>query len=191
MFLSTQKWLNLPVILFKVGFLSHPQTAYPSYLTPPLSLNHSNLTMAANLGLTHHNGHHGLRISPQNMQNMVNSLPQMRLTPPQQQQQHCPQQTQLAPQSSAIPITSPNHLSVSSPDSIGPGSPNSISGKEKLSSDTNNPGNNNELGNVENGTNALNMTINTSTDLRTNSIATLRIKAKEHIENINKGLTIV
>lgn len=39
--------------------------------------------------------------------------------------------------------------------------------------------------------NAVNMTINTSTDMRTNSIAALRIKAKEHIENINKGLTIV
>lgn len=38
-------------------------------------------------------------------------------------------------------------------------------------------------------TNAVNMTINT--DMRTNSIAALRIKAKEHIENINKGLTIV
>lgn len=36
---------------------------------------------------------------------------------------------------------------------------------------------------------ALNMTVNHSTDMRTNSIATLRIKAKEHLENINKGMT--
>jgi hypothetical protein len=28
-----------------------------------------------------------------------------------------------------------------------------------------------------------------STDMRSNSIATLRIKAKEHLENISKGLT--
>lgn len=34
----------------------------------------------------------------------------------------------------------------------------------------------------------LNMTLNS--DIRTNSIAALRIKAKEHLENINKGLTI-
>ena len=30
-----------------------------------------------------------------------------------------------------------------------------------------------------------------STDIRTNSIAALRIKAKEHLENINKNLTMV
>lgn len=37
---------------------------------------------------------------------------------------------------------------------------------------------------------ALNMSMNNS-DMRTNSIATLRIKAKEHLESINKGLTMV
>lgn len=37
---------------------------------------------------------------------------------------------------------------------------------------------------------ALNMTMNNS-DMRSNSIATLRIKAKEHLESINKGLTMV
>jgi hypothetical protein len=52
-------------------------------------------------------------------------------------------------------------------------------------------------------TSALNMTISPSTtvavassspvsgDIRTNSITALRIKAKEHLENINKNLTIV
>lgn len=39
--------------------------------------------------------------------------------------------------------------------------------------------------------NALNMSVNTATDMRTNSIATLRIKAKEHLESISKGLTMV
>lgn len=38
---------------------------------------------------------------------------------------------------------------------------------------------------------ALNMSINTPSDMRTNSIATLRIKAKEHLDNINKGITLV
>lgn len=37
---------------------------------------------------------------------------------------------------------------------------------------------------------AVNMSMNNS-DMRTNSIATLRIKAKEHLESINKGLTMV
>lgn len=45
---------------------------------------------------------------------------------------------------------------------------------------------NNEVPNKEI---ALNMTMN-NTDMRTNSIATLRIKAKEHLESINKGLAI-
>lgn len=40
--------------------------------------------------------------------------------------------------------------------------------------------------------NAVNMTISPqATDIRTNSIAALRIKAKEHLENINKNLTMV
>lgn len=41
---------------------------------------------------------------------------------------------------------------------------------------------------------AINMTISPqagTTDIRTNSIAALRIKAKEHLENINKNLTMV
>lgn len=41
---------------------------------------------------------------------------------------------------------------------------------------------------------AINMTISQqagTTDIRTNSIAALRIKAKEHLENINKNLTMV
>jgi hypothetical protein len=41
-------------------------------------------------------------------------------------------------------------------------------------------------------TNSVNMTtVNPSSDMRSNSIAALRIKAKEHLENISKGLTIV
>lgn len=81
-------------------------------------------------------------------------------------------------------LTSPQNLSVSSNDSISPGSPSdSTSGKMKFDEGE---------GIVEkNGTGAaVNMTVSHSSDMRTNSIATLRIKAKEHIENINKGLTI-
>lgn len=35
-----------------------------------------------------------------------------------------------------------------------------------------------------------NKDIGLNTDMRTNSIATLRIKAKEHLESINKGLAM-
>lgn len=37
---------------------------------------------------------------------------------------------------------------------------------------------------------ASNKDIGLNTDMRTNSIATLRIKAKEHLESINKGLAM-
>lgn len=37
---------------------------------------------------------------------------------------------------------------------------------------------------------ATNKDIGLNTDMRTNSIATLRIKAKEHLESINKGLAM-
>lgn len=48
--------------------------------------------------------------------------------------------------------------------------------------------------NLKDGGAAINMTISQqsgTTDIRTNSIAALRIKAKEHLENINKNLTMV
>lgn len=153
----------------------------------------------ANLGLTHHNGPHGLRISPQ-MTTMPPMSGAMRLSPsqhptvnvtqPQLTVHSSPTSLSLAVQQQPPPapppnLTSPPNLSVSSNDSISPGSP-SDSTSDKIKFDDGE-------GVVEknNGTGtAVNMTINNSSDMRTNSIATLRIKAKEHIENISKGLTI-
>ncbi|XP_063697979.1 retinal homeobox protein Rx [Culicoides brevitarsis] len=200
--LPVDPWLSPPLLSALPGFLSHPQTVYPSYLTPPLSLGHNNLAMAANLGLAHHpNNPHGLRISPQGM--MAGGMPpQMRLSPqmsgpPSNSGAGTPNPCSTPPNLPSIPppgtmrhITRspplpPQTLSrVSSPDgSISPGSPGSI----KCGKDEENEANVN--GGAKEVTNAVNMTINTSTDMRTNSIAALRIKAKEHIENINKGLT--
>ncbi|CAO1319729.1 unnamed protein product [Diamesa hyperborea] len=106
-------WLSPPLLSALPGFLSHPQTVYPSYLTPPLGLNPSNINMSQ-LAMSH--GHpNGLRISPQS-------------------------------------IPTPSHM-------------------QQLSlAQRHSP---------------------TTSDVRTNSIAALRIKAKEHLENINKNLTMV
>lgn len=168
---------------------------YPSYLTPPLSLNPSNPLSMSNLGLGHPNGPHGIRISPQ-MAAMPPMSAAMRLSPPQHvtvsqpplSAHSSPTGLPLAPPPPSN-LTSPQNLSVSSNDSISPGSPNdNSSGKIKFDDAVD--GITEKNGTPGTATAAVNMTINSSTDMRTNSIATLRIKAKEHIENINKGLTI-
>lgn len=69
-------------------------------------------------------------------------------------------------------------------------SPNSSASPENLSNDKI-IAESNEYGdsvNDLNATNSKDITINS--DMRSNSIATLRIKAKEHLESINKGLAI-
>lgn len=69
-------------------------------------------------------------------------------------------------------------------------SPNSSASPENLSNDKI-IAESNEYGDSINdltATNNKDITINS--DMRTNSIATLRIKAKEHLESINKGLAI-
>lgn len=69
-------------------------------------------------------------------------------------------------------------------------SPNSSASPENLSNDKI-IAESNEYGDSVNdltATNSKDITINS--DMRSNSIATLRIKAKEHLESINKGLAI-
>lgn len=191
------------------GFLSHPQTVYPSYLTPSLTLAPSNLTMSS-LGLGHHNSPQSLRISPQSMSTLspqMTAPPNMRLSPPQQNGQAPPHnlsiniQRHTPPNNNNIPLSSPQNLSMSpshgvrmtppvgirlptsssSPHTSNPSSPDKHSSKMSDSMD---------VSDICNKDNAVNMTINNS-DMRTNSIATLRIKAKEHLESLNKGLTRV
>ncbi|XP_039439731.1 retinal homeobox protein Rx isoform X1 [Culex pipiens pallens] len=287
--LPVDPWLSPPLLSALPGFLSHPQGVYPSYLTPPLSLNPSNLGMTQ-LGLGHPNGPQNLRISPQGMSAMsphhhqMGAHNQMRLSPPHHTNNHlnhaqnlsmgphhtvAPPAPQPPPPTAApnqhsnqgsnarhsplggasgggipsqspggapqlasvnIPITSPSPQNLSltppglrSPPSLSssnananghqPGlSPNSSS-TSSSSNTTLSPGAtaagqfhqqvdacSSPLEAVSGGgggkdgptttTAALNMTVNHhSTDMRTNSIATLRIKAKEHLENITKGMT--
>ncbi|XP_055609397.1 retinal homeobox protein Rx isoform X2 [Uranotaenia lowii] len=262
--LPVDPWLSPPLLSALPGFLSHPQGVYPSYLTPPLSLNPSNLAMT-NLGLGHHpNGHHNIRISPQGIPGMSPQMggPNMRLSPPHPNGAITPQNLSMAaqqpltprhsPLSAAgglgmppgppqgpplsavnIPITSPQNLSLTPPGLRSPQSLNSSNNNNATSTNNNNnnPGHPlspnssstsspcsstgiklTKLTNLDEplntpsgqdspllegdqqqqqgrGTTALNMTVNHSTDMRTNSIATLRIKAKEHLENINKSMT--
>lgn len=179
---STEDVLDTHLSYIILGFLSHPQNVYPSYLTPPMSLNHSNLNMSQlnMMAHGHHNG--GMRISPQ-------SIPQPSHLPP-----------------SAIPVSSAasvismmqqqNSISTMSPsgNSMHQSPSHNLAlrspSPDKKSADLNvdSPDDNQTDGA------AINMTISQqsgTTDIRTNSIAALRIKAKEHLENINKNLTMV
>lgn len=175
--LRTNSYENFPF----PGFLSHPQNVYPSYLTPPLALNHSNLNMSQ-LNMVASHGHHhngGLRISPPNMQ-----LPHQSHIPP--------------PHSVAVPVTSSpsSMMPQTSTHAISP--QHNLSHSPHLSIRTPSPDKKSTDLNVDsddpmNKDSAINMTISQSatTDIRTNSIAALRIKAKEHLDNINKNLTMV
>lgn len=147
---------------------------------------------------------------PQNIQNMRLSSPQNGPSPMMAAHRHTPPNqiplspAMLAAQSQSLPpiapISSPQNLSNNSqainarsnnPRMI---SPNSSSSPENLSnsndklmpsqlSQYDDSDTLNDLG--PNG-----KEIGLNTDMRTNSIATLRIKAKEHLESINKGLAM-
>lgn len=178
-----------------LGFLSHPQTVYPSYLTPPLSLNPSNLNMG-NLAMGH--GHpNGLRISPQGMPTH-HTMPSQNLGA-----RHSPS-TGILPTTSAATLLPPASISTISPSNNSPShslrsphspsiSPDKLSTKSVDLSMSDGP---DDRLHPSKDNNALNMTIsnngtNNPSDIRTNSIAALRIKAKEHLENINKNMTMV
>jgi hypothetical protein len=162
-----------------LGFLSHPQNVYPSYLTPPLSLNPSNINMGQLM--SHPNG--SLRISPQN------------IPPP----SHLPPAA--IPTSSATTIPMMGHQQVMAQQSASMSPSSSMQSMRSPSPDKKNSVEIRVDSPVDDRLkdgNALNMTISSSptvnavaTDIRTNSIAALRIKAKEHLENINKNLTMV
>lgn len=122
----------------------------------------------------------------------------------------------LAAQSQAlapiVPISSPQNLSTNSQAISGRAnpnvrmlSPNSSASPENLSNsndklmastqlnqydDSSETLNDLSITAAATGAAASNKDIGLNTDMRTNSIATLRIKAKEHLESINKGLAM-
>ena len=164
-----------------LGFLSHPQNVYPSYLTPPLSLNHSNLNMSQlnMMAHGHHNG--GLRISPQSIpqpSHLSSSVvPVSSAASVMSMMQQTPTAT-MSPSGVSLQQSPSHSLALRSP------SPD----KTPVELNVDSPDEQHKDGA------AINMTISQqsgTTDIRTNSIAALRIKAKEHLENINKNLTMV
>ncbi|KAL9915897.1 retinal homeobox protein Rx [Glossina fuscipes] len=246
--LSVDPWLSPPLLSALPGFLSHPQTVYPSYLTPPLSLAPTGLSMSTlasmgphgpppppghpppsplgsgppHPGHTHvslaHLSPHLSRMSPQNLATMAttpmsssalisSSNSNTPLTPPNSNQNNSP----MANLSTSAP--SPQNLSASSATMISStishlNESNNAEDAENSNADKSlstsievldvgreSPLN---MGATVSTTTTTNTITNSSvtvqpqtTDIRTNSIATLRIKAKEHLENINKNLAMV
>ncbi|XP_055687378.1 retinal homeobox protein Rx isoform X2 [Lutzomyia longipalpis] len=179
--LPVDPWLSPPLLSALPGFLSHPQTVYPSYLTPPLSLAPSNISMN-NLGLS--------------AGGRVISGPQMggpgsvRLSPP----GHHVVMPPATMASQSTPQTSPPRPPASPAHSVSSSPTTSPSGRPPPPEAQTLPPEVQEIQTPQDGRLlpkecAINMTMNNA-DIRTNSIATLRIKAKEHLESINKGLTI-
>ncbi len=144
----------------------------------------------------------------------MSAPPNMRLSPPQQNGQGPPHnlsinnmQRHTPPNNNNIPLSSPQNLSMSPSHGVRMTPPvgmrlptTTTTATSSSSPHTSNPSSPDKHSTKMSDTidvtdlcgkdNAVNMTINNS-DMRTNSIATLRIKAKEHLESLNKGLTRV
>ncbi|XP_055858901.1 retinal homeobox protein Rx isoform X2 [Episyrphus balteatus] len=261
-------WLSPPLLSALPGFLSHPQTVYPSYLTPPLSLAPSNLTMGSLAAMSHHHHHHhhhphpggpiqpppppppsgipmgsnssglssqqqppqGLRISPQTLvtmpPQMSSSSLRMPSSPPQMASMvnggtssSSNNNNNGPPQNLSMSSRSSPHLLASAAASGSPHSqimlqPGSSGSLPPLAQSPSSHSNITMTPSPQNlSTSSLSMSSpgsatgkmlkidpcgddadasgGNSVDIRSNSIATLRIKAKEHLESINKGLAIV
>ncbi|KAM7344365.1 retinal homeobox domain-containing protein Rx [Cochliomyia hominivorax] len=268
--LPVDPWLSPPLLSALPGFLSHPQTVYPSYLTPPLSLTPSNLAMSSLAGMgphgpgvhgphptshhqpppgmtltssNSHGGHQHLqlshlsphlsRMSPQTMAtissqiSVANSMSSTSTTSSNVSSTNSPL-TALPPPSlnSSIVVATPQSLSPQNLTTANGDNESSLSSAAKCSSanidvvdvgrESPMPIINATTTTINNGS-TTNSNINDSStppsvsavsstntspttsnqqqpqtsDIRSNSIATLRIKAKEHLENINKNLTMV
>ncbi|KAH8320768.1 hypothetical protein KR067_008989 [Drosophila pandora] len=264
--LPVDPWLSPPLLSALPGFLSHPQTVYPSYLTPPLSLAPTNLTMSSLAAMGHHHAHngppppppHGGHGQPQpppppppphavphphaghHVVPLSHLSPHLSRMSPHATSLGSPHHgvTPLAtPLHSSLPVSSaaaaaavsssqsssssaslecsgpdvcmsPQNLSIGNADSNGEG--RDLSDLEAGSSNSN-PGSNLDKcaanANIElldvgrdspppppppssqqSQTTAVKLSATPPADMRSNSIATLRIKAKEHLDNLNKGL---
>ncbi|XP_030388392.1 retinal homeobox protein Rx [Scaptodrosophila lebanonensis] len=281
--LPVDPWLSPPLLSALPGFLSHPQTVYPSYLTPPLSLAPANLTMSSLAAMGHHHHHappphgpphngplapppsaasHGMGATPPQAPPPHGALPSHgphphHVVPLSHLSPHLsrmsPHTSSLSPHHHSVvaaltPLTptqptptghsnmpstittatapgaatntssasscsmegsatdvcmSPQNLSISNADSNGAldGRDCQDMGDVDSSLDKCAANANNEVLDVGRESPPPPSTLTSlsikrtppptappSTDMRSNSIATLRIKAKEHLDNINKGL---
>ncbi|XP_017072614.2 LOW QUALITY PROTEIN: retinal homeobox protein Rx [Drosophila eugracilis] len=263
--LPVDPWLSPPLLSALPGFLSHPQTVYPSYLTPPLSLAPANLTMSSLAAMGHHHAHNGP--PPPHVGHGGHGQPQPPPPPPPHGVPHphaghhvvplshlsphlsrmsphatslgsphhgvtplgTPLHSSLPPSSSSTTIAaaavsssqsssssaslecsgpdvcmSPQNLSIGNADSNGDG--RDLSSDLDAGSTSSNHGSsldkcaasaNIELLDVGRDspppppTPAGKSSATPPADMRSNSIATLRIKAKEHLDNLNKGMVSI
>ncbi|KAH8372789.1 hypothetical protein KR009_005003 [Drosophila setifemur] len=255
--LPVDPWLSPPLLSALPGFLSHPQTVYPSYLTPPLSLAPTNLTMSSLAAMGHHHAHNG---HPPPLGG--HGQPQPPPPPPPHGVPHphgghhvvplshlSPHLSRMSPHASSMgsphhgvtslatplhsslpPNSSTNTAAVSSSQSSSSSASLECSGPDVCMSPQNlsignadSNGEGRDLSDLDAGSSSSNpghsldkcaasanielldvgresppptsqpsQTVKLSgtppADMRSNSIAALRIKAKEHLDNLNKGL---
>ncbi|KAH8291173.1 hypothetical protein KR054_009449 [Drosophila jambulina] len=265
--LPVDPWLSPPLLSALPGFLSHPQTVYPSYLTPPLSLAPANLTMSSLAAMGHHHAHNGPPPPPHGGHGGHGQPQPPPPPPPPHGVPHphaghhvvplshlSPHLARMSPHATSLgsphhgvnPLSTPHHSSLPpsststtaaaaaaaaaavsssqsssssaslecsgpdvcmSPQNLSIGNADSNGEGRDLSSDldagssSSNPGSgldkcaasaNIELLDVGRDSPPPPPTPKLSAtppaDMRSNSIATLRIKAKEHLDNLNKGL---
>ncbi|XP_017051769.1 retinal homeobox protein Rx [Drosophila ficusphila] len=269
--LPVDPWLSPPLLSALPGFLSHPQTVYPSYLTPPLSLAPANLTMSSLAAMGHHHAHSGP--PPPHVGHGGHGQPQPPPPPPPHGVPHphphgnhhvvplshlSPHLSRMSPHATSLgsphhgvtPLGTPLHSSLPpsststsvavavaaavsssqsssssaslecsgpdvcmSPQNLSIGNADSNGEGRDLSSDldagstSSNPGSNLDKcaasANIEvldvgrdsppppPPSSAGKTSATPPADMRSNSIATLRIKAKEHLDNLNKGMVSI
>nr|XP_036669598.1 retinal homeobox protein Rx [Drosophila suzukii] len=265
--LPVDPWLSPPLLSALPGFLSHPQTVYPSYLTPPLSLAPGNLTMSSLAAMGHHHAHNGP--PPPHVGHGGHGQPQPPPPPPPHGVPHphashhvvplshlSPHLSRMSPHATSLgsphhgvnPLGTPLHSSLPpsststtmaaaavvsssqsssssaslecsgpdvcmSPQNLSIGNADSNGDGRDLSSDldagstSSNPGSsldkcaasaNIELLDVGRDSppppptsGGKSSSATPPADMRSNSIATLRIKAKEHLDNLNKGMVSI
>ncbi|KAI5707823.1 hypothetical protein M8J77_010550 [Diaphorina citri] len=178
--LPVDPWLSPPLLSALPGFLSHPQTGYPSYLTPPSIIQNLALEQLSGKGM--HHPPHGLngrgpgspplQAMPPGNQSVLEQLTGKAMHhPPHGINGRGPSSPQnLAEQLTGKPMHHPAH----GLNGRGPGSPPLPA---KLSPNAGSP--------------ASTASPPGSPDVRNSSIAALRMKAKEHVDSINKTLQMV
>ncbi|XP_055386926.1 retinal homeobox protein Rx-like [Condylostylus longicornis] len=217
--ISVDPWLSPPLLSALPGFLTHPQTVYPSYLTPPISLapnnlgikhpasnGQQNLRVPSNVAMSVHSAN--MHIAPSSITSHITDLSCQNNSPAAQNTvlhgieicsvQHLQQQSSIDLSCKANISTQNNNLHASSPqlisDSTSQFLPATIENitqstaqistiglkrcHEELSEGNSVPSKNDNVKDFN----------TTNSDIRSNSIAVLRIKAKEHLENMSKGL---